>query len=83
MIFIKYYIDDCFHCDRIKGTYSQYIEKNSKKFKEQHVNDSELYNTPISIYPCVICYNKGEEVDRLGGIFSPEKLKEWIGEHDE
>lgn len=77
----KFYIDNCFHCNRISGTFDELAEKykNEIDFENKKVNSPQMekkYN--LHIYPTVVAYDGDKEIDRIEGIIPPEMLKDFV-----
>lgn len=79
----KFYIDNCFHCNQISGTFAKLAEKykNEIDFENKRVESSLMekkYN--LHIYPTVVVYEDGKEIDRIEGVIPPEVLKDFVEE---
>ena len=80
---VKFYIDNCFHCNRIRGTFDELAEKykNEINFENKKVNSHQMekkYN--LHIYPTVVAYDGDKEINRIEGVIPPEMLKDFIEE---
>lgn len=79
----KYYIQGCFHCDRIKDEYDTLSKqyKGKLEFESREITTSkEETKLNLHIYPTVVLYDKGKELGRLEGVITPEMLKGFVEE---
>lgn len=77
----KYYIDTCFHCNRIKDTFEKLSNeyKDSLEFENKKVGSPEMekkYN--LHIYPTVVIYEGDKEISRIEGVIPPEMLEDFV-----
>ena len=77
----KFYIDNCFHCNRISGTFDELAEKYKDEinFENKKVDSPQMekkYN--LHIYPTVVAYDGDKEIDRIEGVIPPEMLKDFV-----
>ena len=72
----------CAACSQVEPIYKSIVELYSDKIKSETVDITEnldaAINNGVMTVPTVIFFKDGEEIKRLGGIISKEKLEETI-----
>lgn len=84
MKIIKFFIDNCFHCNRIEEEFWKLADEYKDRgiaFGNRHVTFSSGVDDKykLTIYPTVILFDgEGREVRRIEGVIPPKMLEEFV-----